>query len=114
MIDEQLSQQDRPGNVADMLRRICGATVTALSASGVGVSVLTGDGDWGFAIASDPASQVLEELQFTLGGEGRRSVFAFPLLVGNTKVGVLDVFRERPGAMSDEDLALGASLTHPA
>jgi GAF domain-containing protein len=58
---------DRPGNVADRLRRICGAAATALSASGAGVSVLTGDGSRGFAVASDPASQHLEELQFTLG-----------------------------------------------
>jgi hypothetical protein len=28
---------------------------------------MTADGSWGFAVASDPASQHLEELQFTLG-----------------------------------------------
>ncbi|REF99629.1 ANTAR domain-containing protein [Asanoa ferruginea] len=67
LIARQGSQLDRPGNVADALRRICGATATALTASGVGVSVVTSDGDWGFAIASNPACQVLEELQFTLG-----------------------------------------------
>ena len=146
LIAEQPGQLDRPGNVADVLRRICGASATALTASGVGVSVVTGDGEWGFAIASSPACQLLEELQFTLGegpcvdalatgrpvlvadvtgaadrwpiyssavGErGVRSVFAFPLLAGSASVGVLDVFRGRPGAMNEEDVA--QSLTFAA
>jgi hypothetical protein len=67
LIAEQPGVADRPGNVADRLRRICGAATTALSASGTGVSVMTGESNWGFAVASDPASQHLEELQFTLG-----------------------------------------------
>jgi hypothetical protein len=36
---------------------------------------------------------------------GVRSVFAFPLLAGSASVGVLDVFRNRPGAMNEEDVA---------
>lgn len=67
LIAEQPGPTDRPGNVADRLRRVCGATATALSASGAGVSVMTREGTWGFAVASDPASQHVEELQFTLG-----------------------------------------------
>ncbi|GIF53676.1 ANTAR domain-containing protein [Asanoa ferruginea] len=142
LIAEQSGHLDRPGNVADVLRRICGATATALTASGVGVgvSVVTGDREWGFAIASNPVSQLLEELQFTLGEgpsvdalatgrpvlvadvtdgvagrwpiyssavreKGVRSVFAFPLLAGSASLGVLDVFRGRPGAMNEEDIA---------
>jgi hypothetical protein len=147
LIAERTGQLDRPGNVADALRRICGASATALTASGVGVSVVTGDGEWGFAIASSPACQILEELQFTLGEgpcvdalatgrpvlvadvtggaadrwpiyssavreRGVRSVFAFPLLAGSASVGVLDVFRGRPGAMNEEDVA--QSLTFAA
>ncbi len=147
LIAEQPGHLDRPGNVADVLRRICGASATALTASGVGVSVVTGDGEWGFAIASSPACQLLEELQFTLGEgpcvdalatgrpvlvadvtdgaadrwpiyssavreRGVRSVFAFPLLAGAASVGVLDVFRGRPGAMNEEDIA--QSLTFAA
>jgi hypothetical protein len=147
LIAEQPVQLDRPGNVADVLRRICGASAAALTASGVGVSVVTGDGEWGFAIASSPDCQLLEELQFTLGEgpcvdalatgrpvlvadvtgvaadrwpiyssavreRGVRSVFAFPLLAGSASVGVLDVFRGRPGAMNEEDVA--QSLTFAA
>jgi hypothetical protein len=140
LIAEQPGQRDRPGNVADRLRRICGAGATALTASDVGVSVVTGDGEWGFAIASSPLGQLLEELQFTLGEgpcvdamatrlpvlvadltgaaanrwpiyssavreRGVRSVFAFPLLAGSASVGVLDVFRGRPGALNEEEVA---------
>jgi hypothetical protein len=67
LISEQPGPNDRPNNVADRLRRICRAAATALSAYGAGVSVMTSQGTWGFAVASDPASQHLEELQFALG-----------------------------------------------
>jgi hypothetical protein len=54
---------------ADMglLRRICFAAVEALSASGSGISVMTADGIRGVCAASDPVSERVEELQFTLG-----------------------------------------------
>lgn len=55
-----------PGTVA-WLERLCRAAVRALPASGAGVSVMTVDGVRGVAAASDPASAVLEEVQFTLG-----------------------------------------------
>jgi hypothetical protein len=67
LIAEQPAPVRRPGTVADHLRRICGAGTVGLSAVGVGVSVLTEHGLSGFSVASDPASQHLEELQFTLG-----------------------------------------------
>jgi GAF domain-containing protein len=67
LIAAQPGTVGRPGNVADKLRRICGAAASALSASGTGVSVMTSAGTWGFAVASDPSCQRLEELQFTLG-----------------------------------------------
>jgi GAF domain-containing protein len=140
LIAEQPGPVDRPGNVADELRRICGAAAGALSAFGTGVSVMTATGIWGFAVASDPASQHLEELQFTLGEGpcidamatnspvliadvsdgaierwpmyasaaheyGVRSVFAFPLRTGESNLGVLDVFRDRTGRMTQEDVA---------
>ena len=36
---------------------------------------------------------------------GLRAVFAFPLQIGAVRLGVLDIFRGRPGALSDDDLA---------
>jgi hypothetical protein len=139
-IAQQPAAIGQPDNVAQMLRRICGAAVDALPATGVGVSVMTHNGTRGFAVASDPSSQQFEELQFTLGegpcvdafaagrpvlvpdlsdgamtrwpmyapavhAHGVRAVFAFPLQVGAARLGVLDVFREQPGQMTEEELA---------
>jgi len=56
-----------PPGVVDQLRRICGTAERALFASGVGMSVATADGTNGMTVASDPTSERLEELQFTLG-----------------------------------------------
>jgi hypothetical protein len=49
------------------LERACINAVRALSASGVGVSVMTDDGVHGIAAASDPRTALVEELQFTYG-----------------------------------------------
>lgn len=51
----------------DQLRSVCRAAVRALSASGVGLSVMAADGVHGLATASDPATERIEELQFTFG-----------------------------------------------
>lgn len=117
------------------LHRLCAAAVRALPASGAGVSVMSSDGSRGVAAASDPASGLIDELQFTLGegpcvdafssrhpvlepdldhsavnrwpmywpavqDRGVRAVFAFPLQVGAARLGVLDVYRREPGALS--------------
>ncbi|GIE90915.1 GAF and ANTAR domain-containing protein [Actinoplanes regularis] len=49
------------------LRRICSDATEALSAAGVGVSVMADGGVRGVAAASDPIIERIEELQFTLG-----------------------------------------------
>lgn len=51
----------------DLLHRVCRAAAAALSARGTGISVMTADGTRGACAASDPASELIEELQFTLG-----------------------------------------------
>lgn len=38
---------------------------------------------------------------------GVRAVFAYPLQLGGVNLGVLDVFREKPGALTDEENRLG-------
>ncbi|WP_308285840.1 GAF and ANTAR domain-containing protein [Actinoplanes hulinensis] len=49
------------------LQKVCADATVALSATGVGVSVMSvGDGHR-MAVASDPATERIEELQFTLG-----------------------------------------------
>jgi hypothetical protein len=122
-----------------LLQRVCRAAVQTLSASGAGVSVMTGDGGRGVGAASDPGSDRLEELQFTLGEgpciaayasrrpvlvpdladgamtrwpayapavieRGVRAVFAFPLQIGAARLGVLDVFRDRAGQLTADEL----------
>ena len=64
--DEPARTGDR-GGVAGTLRRLCSAAERALSARGVGVSLVAGDGMRGVAAVSEPAYEPLEELQFTLG-----------------------------------------------
>ena len=49
------------------LRSVCRAATRALSASGVGLSVMAANGAFGIATASDPATERIEELQFTFG-----------------------------------------------
>jgi hypothetical protein len=53
--------------VGGLLRRLCGAAAGALSAAGVGVSVLAENGVRGISATSDVPSERLEELQFVLG-----------------------------------------------
>jgi hypothetical protein len=54
-------------DVTGQLRAICRAAARALSASGVGLSVMATDGGHGMAAASDAATERIEELQFTFG-----------------------------------------------
>ena len=56
----------RVGSVA-LLRRVCRAASRELAASGVGVTVMADLGVRGISAASDPATELLEELQFVLG-----------------------------------------------
>jgi len=123
-----------------LLQRLCTAAVRALSASGAGVSVMTEEGLRGLAVASDQASERIDELQFSLGegpcmdafsssrpvlepdlgrggiarwpvysaaahAEGVRAVFAFPLQIGAARLGVLDLYRDRPGSLSSREIS---------
>jgi len=132
------------GGIVELLERVCIDAARALSASGVGVSLMASNGVHGMAAASDPNAARIEELQFTYGegpcidaaaagrpvlvpdlvdgamrrwpmyaaailDAGVRAVFAFPLQIGAARLGVLDVFRARSGAMSRPEL--GRALT---
>jgi hypothetical protein len=128
----------QPGDLHP-LRRVCRAAAGALSASGAGINVMTGDGTSGVCVASDPDSERIEELQFVVGegpcidafaerrpvltadlseaaGQrwpvyapaaqegGVRAVFAFPLQVGGARLGVMDIFRDRVGPLTGDEL----------
>jgi hypothetical protein len=47
-------------------------------------------------------------------GHGMRAVFAFPLQIGGARLGVLDVFRARPGRLSGEQVRLALSFAEVA
>lgn len=124
-------------------RRICELCVAMLGVSGAGISMVTRAGNRGVVCATDPASERVEDLQFTLGkgpcvdasrdgmalllpdlralsraDKGRwpafldgadeagvRSVFALPMRIGASSVGVLDLYRSRPGELRDDQLS---------
>jgi hypothetical protein len=75
-VDDQVAQilqligQQPPSDgdgVVGALHRLCGAAAQALSALGVGMSVMAEERVLGVAAASDPASERREDLQFVLG-----------------------------------------------
>lgn len=73
------------------LRDVCRAASRALSASGVGLSVMRADGSYGMATASDPATERIEELQFTFGEGPCVDAFATsrPVLVPDVADGAM-------------------------
>lgn len=73
------------------LRGVCRAASRALSASGVGLSVMAADGAYGMATASDSATERIEELQFTFGEGPCVDAFATsrPVLVPDVSDGAM-------------------------
>ena len=68
LIDAEPSRPGSPQGATDRLDRLCSALTRSLPATGVGLSLLTEDTHGGWALAaSDTASRMLEELQFSLG-----------------------------------------------
>lgn len=65
--DADATSSSADGDVIGQLRCVCVAAARALSASGVGLSVMADNGVHGIATASDQATERIEELQFTLG-----------------------------------------------
>jgi GAF domain-containing protein len=107
-----------------------------MGVSGAGVMLVSGDGPRGSLCVSDDVSQLIEDLQFTLGEGpcvdayqqdspvsepdlaapamarwpafsppavrgGVRAIFGFPLRVGSVRLGALNLYRGRPGPLTD-------------
>jgi GAF domain-containing protein len=120
--------------------RICGVSASVTGMTGAGIMLMSGDVPRGSVCSSDPASALIEDLQFTLGegpcvdayrhdravlepdlaggGPGRwpaftspavevgaRAVFGFPLRVGAIRIGALNLYRDRPGPLDDDQHA---------
>ncbi|GLY30914.1 GAF domain-containing protein [Kineosporia sp. NBRC 101731] len=133
------------GSIA-WLQCLCRAATRALPVTGAAISVMVAGGTQGLAAASDTRSELVEELQFTLGegpcldarsqgrpvlvpdlaGEsgarwpaytsaamehGVEAVFAFPMRIGAVRLGVLDMYRARPGVLPPDAFDLAQVFT---
>jgi hypothetical protein len=120
--------------------RLCEVTRDMVGMSGAGIMLMSGDIPVGSLHSTNDASNLIEELQYTLGEgpcvdaytksqvvaepdlaqpgtprwlgfsapaleAGVRAVFAFPLEVGTVRLGALDLYRDAPGPLSDEQHA---------
>jgi hypothetical protein len=82
-------------------RRICDLCVEMLNVTGAGISMmLIPDLD----VPDDVAVDRWPAFMKGAGVAGVRAVFAFPLRVGAINVGALDLYRDRPGELSETHL----------
>ena len=128
---------------------LCAASAGLIDVMGAGVVLLSDRQSLGNVCVSDPMTQVVEELQYTLGegpcidafntkapvlaadlaeddgrwnefrrgalAAGIRAAFGFPLLVGNSCIGALNLFHDRAGPLTDGQYAdAPPSPTSPA
>jgi hypothetical protein len=85
-------------------RRICDLCVEMLNVTGAGISMmLIPDLD----VPDDVAVDRWPAFMKGAGAAGVRAVFAFPLRVGAINVGALDLYRDRPGELSETHLRAG-------
>lgn len=67
LIDDEPTTADTPGGLMGQLHQLCSALARSLPAYGVGISLMSEDyAGGGTAAASNPASRILDELQFSL------------------------------------------------
>jgi hypothetical protein len=132
----------------DPQHSLCAASAGLIDVKGAGVVLLSERRTLGNVCVSDPATQAVEELQYTLGegpcidafhakapilvadlehfdgrwrefrrgalAAGMRAAFGFPLLVGASCIGALNLFHDRPGALSGEQYADALAVAHVA
>lgn len=101
--DEPCSPLDVQG-MPSALRRLCGAAVRAIPASGAGLSVMTESGLRGLAAAADARSERIDEFQFSLGEGPCMDAFATrrPVLEPDIGVGGLARWPVYSSAAHDE------------
>ncbi len=149
LIAEEPLAVEGPSPLVDWLRRLCAAAVRALPVTGAGVSLMTEASMPGVAAAFDTTSELLEELQFTVGEgpcidafgsrrpvlapdlddgarlrwpgyapaaleHGVHAVFAFPLQQGAVRLGVMDLYADKPSSLSTEHLSQALTFAEVA
>jgi GAF domain-containing protein len=137
---------DDAGSVVD---RVCAASVSLLSLTGAGLTLMIDGRLRETAGVSDAQIAALQEIQLTLGegpcldaartgapvlepelaepassrwpafgpaaiAAGVQAVLAFPLRFGAVGIGVLALYRDRPGTLTDDELAYGLLLADVA
>ena len=137
-----LAQLSAEGETGWSSARLCEVTRDIVGVSGAGVMLMSGDIPRGSLCTTNDVSNMIEDLQFTLGEGpcvdahteskvvfepdlarpgtprwpafspqavevGVRAVFAFPLRVGTVRLGALDLYRDCPGSLSDDQHADG-------
>ena len=132
ILDELSAGDDRPPPAA----RLCEVGAHVIGVTGAGVMLMSGETPQGSLCSTNQVSNLIEELQYTLGEgpcvdayrhdevvlepdladpatprwlaftppaveAGARAVFGFPLRVGTVRLGALNLYRDRPGPLSD-------------
>lgn len=67
LVDDEPALGDDQPHLAGWMQRLCRVASRELMASGVGVSIMSPQGDATVLAASSPASEVIEQLQLTVG-----------------------------------------------
>ena len=120
---------------------LCVAGVEVLSVTGAGLVLMSGGRSLDFVGVSDPVSEAVEQMEYTLGegpcvprlpnqgpglrrrpgrrrnrpvagvpagcarAVGVRAAFGFPLLIDRVCIGALNLYHDRSGALSDDQVA---------
>ena len=120
------------------MARICQVGAELSGTTGGGIMLMTDNVPHGTLCVSDEVSQVIEDLQHTLGegpcidayrqgrpvlepdlaeterwaaftpaavAAGARAIFGFPLQIGATRLGALNLYRDRVGPLSEDEHA---------
>ena len=125
--------------------RLCTVCLPIVGVTGAGIMLMSGDIPSGSLSTTDEVSQLIEDLQYTLGEgpcvdaheqgrvvtepdladpvtrrwlafappvvqAGARALFGFPLRIGTVRLGALDLYRDWPGPLSDEQHAAALAL----
>jgi hypothetical protein len=135
-----LAQLSSGGVTEPEVARLCEVCADVSAMSGAGIMLMAGHEQQGAVCSSNEVSDLIEELQYTLGEgpcvdayhqdrpvlepdladpitprwlaftppaveAGARAIFGFPLQVGAVRLGALNLYRNQPGPLSDEQHA---------
>jgi hypothetical protein len=141
-----LGELSAEGNGKLSSARLCEVTRDVVGVSGVGIMLMSGVVQRGSLCTTNDVSDLIEELQYTLGegpcvdayqqnrvvsepdlaqsrtprwpaftpqalAAGVRALYAFPLQVGAVRLGAVDLYRDQPGSLNDDQHADAMVLT---